>query len=68
MRTRLKLASSLAVLLVSLGALNRFLHWMNQPSDLWLYAGAFGALLLLVLVPAVIAVIWRPEPLAGKRP
>jgi hypothetical protein len=68
MKTRLKFALSAAVFLVSLGVLSRFLHWMNQPSDFWLYAGAFGALSLVVLVPAVIAVIWRPALLGHKRP
>jgi hypothetical protein len=68
MKTRLKFALSVAVFLVSLGALSRFLSWMNQPSDLWLYAGAFGALSLLVLVPAMIAAIWRPGLLRHKRP
>lgn len=69
MKTRLKLASTLAILLASLGAFTRFLHWMNQPSDFWLYAGALGALLLAVLVPAVIAGIWRrPRFFPGKHP
>ncbi len=68
MKTRLKLASTIAAILIGLGALSRFLHWMNQPSDLWLYAGAFGALALLVLVPGVIALIWRSQPAKFKRP
>jgi len=68
MKTRLKVASTLAILLFSLGVLSRFLHWMNQPSDLWLLAGALGALLLAVVVPALIAGIWRPELFSGKRP
>jgi heme/copper-type cytochrome/quinol oxidase subunit 4 len=67
MSIRLKLAFSAAVILVALGILSRFLHWMNQPSDFWLYAGAFGALGLVVLVPAVVGVIWRAEIL-NKRP
>ena len=68
MKTRLKVASTLAILLASLGVFSRFLQWMNRPSDLWLYAGALGALLLVVLVPAVIAGIWRPGLFASKRP
>ena len=68
MKTRLKFASTLAILLASLGALSRFLQWMNQPSDFWLYAGALGALLLVVLVPTIIAGIWRPKLFASKRP
>ena len=68
MKTRLKLALSIAVFLVSLGALSRFFSWMNLPSDFWLYAGAFGSLSLVVLVPAVIALIWRPGLLRHRRP
>ena len=68
MKTRLKVASTLAILLASLAALSRFLHWMNEPSDLWLSAGALGALLLVVLVPAVIAGIWRPRLFTSRQP
>lgn len=62
MKTRLKVALSAAILLISLGALSRFLHWMNQPSDLWLYAGALSTLALAVLVPTAIAAVWRARP------
>jgi len=68
MKTRLKLASTIAAILVSLGALSRFLYWMNQPSDLWLYAGALGSLALLVLLPGVITLIWRSQLAKFKRP
>jgi|GraSoiStandDraft_46_1057282.scaffolds.fasta_scaffold348684_2 ABC-type molybdate transport system permease subunit len=67
MKTRLKVALSAAVILISLGILSRFLAWMNRPSDIWLYAGAFGALLLLVLVPTVVGAIWRSDILKHKR-
>lgn len=59
MKTRLKFASSLAIFFISVGALSQFFHWMNQPSDAWLYAGLAGTLALLVLVPGAIAMIWR---------
>ena len=59
MKTRLKFAISVAIFLVGLGALSRFLHWMNRPSDAWLYAGAFGALALLVAVPTLISAVWK---------
>ena len=68
MKTRLKFASTLAILLASLGALSRFLQWMNQPSDSWLYLGALGALLLVALVPAAIVGIWRTKLFSSKRP
>ena len=67
MRTRLKVALSAAVFLVSLGVLSWFLNWMNQPSDAWLYAGAFGALSLLVLVPGIVIAIWRSDFFSHKR-
>lgn len=67
MKTRLKLASSLAILFVSLGALNQFFNWMNQPSDAWMYAGIAGALVLVVLVPSGVAMIWRSSVIQGKR-
>jgi hypothetical protein len=59
MKTRLKIALSAAVILISIGILSQFFQWMNRPSDAWLYGGAFGALSLLVLVPTVVGVIWR---------
>ena len=64
----LKVAISAGVILVAIGVLSRFFHWMNQPSDTWFYAGAFGVLGLLVLVPAVVSVIWRTEILRHNRP
>jgi len=58
MKTRLKIALSAVVLLFSLGVLSQFLQWMNRPSDAWLYAGIFGALSLIVVVPALLEAIW----------
>jgi hypothetical protein len=47
------------VLAIAVGALDRFLHWMNQASDFSLYAGLLGVTCLVVVVPAALAVIWR---------
>jgi len=68
MKTRLKLAISVAIFLAGLGLLSRFFDWMNRPSDAWLYAGAFGSLSLAVLVPGLIAIVWRIDALRHKRP
>ena len=68
MNTRLKLAASTAVVLVAIGALSRFFHWMNQPSDLWFYAGDFGVLSVLVLAPGIVTAIWRARFLTQHRP
>ena len=59
MKTRLKFTLSVAIFLVGIGLLSRFFDWMNRPSDAWLYAGAFGSLSLAVLVPGLIAAVWR---------
>lgn len=68
MRTRLKIAISTALGLLSLDVLDRFLHWMNRPSDSWFYAGAFGSLALLVVVPAVVGTIWSDSFPGPNRP
>jgi hypothetical protein len=68
MKTRLKIALSAVIILISLGVLSRFLSWMNRSSDAWLYAGALGALSLLVLVPTLVGAIWRSDLLNHKRP
>jgi hypothetical protein len=39
---------------------SRFLGWMNLPSDTWFWGGVSGVLGLLVVVPSLIAAIWRP--------
>ena len=63
MRNRIKLALTVMVVVLALGSLSRFLHWMNLPSDLWFWSGLSGSLLLLVVTPSVVAVIWRPQRL-----
>ena len=63
MQLSLKIAATLIVVVTSLGVLDRFLHWMNQPSDLRLYSGLLGALSLFVFVPALLSAIWN----SGKR-
>ncbi len=68
MISRLKLALTVLVLLLALAAFSRFLGWMNLPSDTWFWSGLTSALALLVLVPSLIAAIWRPQRLrrAGR--
>jgi hypothetical protein len=61
MKSRLKLALTALVLLPALATFSRFLGWMNLPSDLWFWSGLTGVLLLLVVVPSLIAAIWRPQ-------
>jgi len=63
MKSRLKLALTVLVLLLALAVFSRFLGWINLPSDLWFWSGISGVLLLLVAVPSLIAVIWRPQRL-----
>jgi hypothetical protein len=63
MQLSLKIAVTLIVVVISLGALDRFLHWMNQPGDMRLYSGLLGALGLFVFVPALLTAIWK----SGKR-
>ena len=61
MTKRLKLAATALVLMLAAAFFSRFLNWMNLPSDLWLWSGIVGTLLLLVVVPSLIAAIWRPQ-------
>jgi len=63
MKSRFKLALTVLVLLLALAAFSQFLGWMNLPSGLWFWSGISGVLLLLVAVPSLIAVIWRPQRL-----
>lgn len=67
MKSRIKLAMTILVLLLAFGFLSRFLDWMNLPSDLWFWSGLAGLLLLLVVTPSLIAVIWRPQRLKAGR-
>ena len=61
MKTRVKLAVTILVLMLAAASLSRFLDWMNLPSDLWFWSGVGSSLLLLVVVPTLIAAIWRPQ-------
>ncbi len=58
MQLSVKVIVTLFVLVVSLYLLDQCLHSMNQPSDLRLYSGLAGTLVLLVFVPALMWVIW----------
>ncbi|HVI10954.1 MAG TPA: hypothetical protein VND65_21900 [Candidatus Binatia bacterium] len=59
MKRRIKVAATALVLLLALVSFSQFLHWMNLPSDLWFWSGVTASLLLLVVVPSLIAGIWR---------
>lgn len=61
MKHRIKLAATALVALLALVSFTRFMHWMNLPSDLWFWSGVSASLLLLVVVPSLIAGIWRIE-------
>ena len=61
MKSRFKLVLTVLVLLLALAAFSQFLGWMNLPSDLWFWSGLSGVLLLLVVVPSLIAALWRPQ-------
>ena len=59
----MRIACTVLVLVVSLFLLDHFMHWMNQPSDLLLYAGLLGVFSVMFLaVPALLTMIWT----AGK--
>lgn len=68
MKHRIKLASTILVLMLAIVSLSRFLDWMNLPSDLWFWGGLVGLLLLLVVTPSVVAAIWQPRGLKTGRP
>jgi uncharacterized membrane protein YqhA len=53
MKSRIKLAMTILVLVLAVGCLSRFLDWMNLPSDLWFWSGLAGLLLLLVVNPSI---------------
>ena len=61
MRNRFKLALTALVLLLAVASFSRCLDWMNLPSDFWFWRGLGSSLLLLVVVPSLIAAIWRPQ-------
>ena len=58
MKVSLKIAGSLVVVVFSLAGLDRFLHWMNQPSDLYLYTGLLGVLGVVLFIPVAVSAIW----------
>jgi hypothetical protein len=58
-----RIACTVFVLVAALFLLDHFMHWMNQPSDLMLYAGLLGVFSVMFLaVPAALTKIWT----AGK--
>jgi len=61
MKNRIKLALTVLVLMLAVASFSRCLDWMNLPSDLWFWSGAGSSLLMLVVVPSLIAAIWRPQ-------
>ncbi len=61
MRSRIKLAATILILLLAAVVFSRFMDWMNLPSDLWFCSGVSASLLLLVVVPSLIAKIWRVQ-------
>ena len=61
MKRRMKLALTILVILLAVASLSRFLDWMNLPSDFWFWSGVGSLLLLLVVVPSLIAAIWRAQ-------
>jgi len=63
MKTALKVAASAVVVVIFIGLLDHFLHWMNRPSDFWLWTGLLGLVSLLILTPAVLAILWN----SGRR-
>ena len=61
MKSSIKLATTILVLMLAVALLSHFFGWMNLPSDCYFWGGALGALLLLVAVPSILAFIWRAE-------
>ena len=61
MNRRIKLALTILILLMAVTFFSRFLDWMNLPSDFWFWSGVGSSLLLWVVVPSLIAAIWRPQ-------
>lgn len=61
MRSSVKLALTILVMMLAVAFLGRFFDWMNLPSDSWFWGGAVGALLLLVAVPTILIAIWRMQ-------
>jgi hypothetical protein len=47
--------------MLAVASFSRFMDWMNLPSDFWFWGGVGSSLLLLVVVPSLIAAIWRTQ-------
>lgn len=61
MKNRFKLALTVLVLVLAVASFSRCMDWMNLPSDFWFWSGFASSLLLVVVVPSLIAAIWRPQ-------
>jgi hypothetical protein len=61
MKSRVKMAVTLLILLLATASFSRFLDWMNLPSDLWFWSGVTASLLLLVVIPSLLARVWRAQ-------
>lgn len=61
MKNRFKLALTALVLVLAVASFSRCMEWMNLPSDFWFWSGLASSLLLVVVVPSLIAAIWRPQ-------
>jgi uncharacterized membrane protein len=59
MKTTLRIAASVALVAIFIGIVDHFLHWMNRPSDFWLWTGLLGLVSLLILAPTVLALLWN---------
>jgi len=59
MHTTLKVAATAVVAVIFIGLVDHFLHWMNRASDFWLWTGLLGLVSLLILTPAVLALVWN---------
>jgi hypothetical protein len=60
MKVMLKVAVTIAVGAFTLGALDKSLRWMNQPSDSSFYLGTLATLVVLILSVFAISYVWRP--------
>ena len=59
MKLRTKIGVTALLLVIGLAVFSHFLDWMNRPSDLWLYSGIAGVIVLFVAIPSLVALIWR---------
>jgi hypothetical protein len=63
MQTTVKVAATAVLLVIFIWLLDHVLHWMNRPSDFWLWTGLLGLVSLLIGTPAILALLWN----AGRR-